>query len=472
MKLIGLRLGLVAALLPTSVAAGQERPAPSVELPEVELEAPDFLQPSVGGLTSVEAAERAVRTAPQVRRARAAQRSAGARVDEAISSFVPRFDFSASYNRINEVTFPPFEIPGLPPVDNPFPQVLDLWAVQGTLEIPVSDYFLVLLPAYDGAQGFLDAQVYEREVQEQAIAFRARQAYYQYARSLATVWVAEEAVTSLEASARDIEALVQAGVSARAELAQVRANLARAEVAVVQAEGGLRVSDRQLRQLLHADDDERFFLGEDLFAAPRESGVTHQDLLTEAMEARPEVLALRALLTARQAVVRSRVGSTLPRIALNGSVETSNPNPRVIPQVAEFFTTWVLGASVAWSPNDLAVGYHQVRQAELDVEQVEEDIREIRDLISVEAENAVATFEAASESIGGLQDGLVAAQVALDDRRALLAAGAGTSTEFVQAQLDQVNARLDLIDAYVNVRIAEAGIDRVRGRAYPVEGRP
>lgn len=467
----------LAALLAPAVAVAQDDateapPPPPEEVAEAAAESPpppatpEWLTPVSGGLTADRAAQLAVETAPSVRGARAAREAAQAQADQALSQFAPRFDFTGSYSRINEVDLPQFEIPGLPPTDNPFPQILDLFSVQGTVAVPVSDYFLTVWPSYEGADGFTRAAQHQIEADRQQVAFRAREAFFNHVRARGSAWVAQQTVESVEATQRDVENLLAAGVGSRADVAQVRAQLASARAAVVQARGQVRVSERLLRRLMHLEPGATIEIGEDLSEAEPEEPPEEEALVSQALDERAELLAIREVVSAREAVVRARVGGTLPRVALTGSATTASPNQRVVPQTTDIYTTWVVGASVTWSPNDLAVGIHQVRQAEAEVSQAREDLAELEDAVAIEAAQALAAYEAAREGVVAAREGYAAASLSLDDRRAMLRAGAATTTEVTQAQLALTQAQLRLLNAIVDLRVAGAQIDRVVGRSY------
>jgi outer membrane protein len=456
--------------------AAPEPTGPEIALPDVELEVPEFLRPAPGGMTADDAARIAVDTAPQARAARVDERLAGNRVDQALASFIPRVDFAGSYTRLSAITLPPlFDLEELDPAiaalfegfDTSFPVFLDLFAVTASVSIPVSDYFLVNLPAYDGALGFQESARAQREVQEELVAFRAREAYYNYIRARAGLWVGQEAVESLDATLQDVASLVRAGVSTRADYAQLRGATAQARAAVTRAEGGVRLAARNLRQLLHEEGDGSIAIGEDLFAVALLPPPDEGELVDAALDDRAEVRAIRGALRAREGLIRSRIGGTLPRIVVTGQLETSSPNQRFIPQTTDINTTWAIVAALSWSPNDLGMGVLGIQEAEAQRDRLEEDLAALEDGIRLEGSQAVSAYATARDSIAALREQLVAAQVALDDRRALLNAGRATSTELVQSQLDFTRAQLALINAYVDLHLARAQIARVRGRALP-----
>lgn len=469
-RVSGVLIAGILLVLYSPRARAQPPPASPEDAARTVLDEPDdtpaWMTPTPGGLTAARAARLAVETSPAVRGAEAGRSRARAQADLAASGFAPRVDITGSYTRINEVQLPPFEFAGMT-FDNPFPQILDLWAVRGELVLPVSSYFFSVWPSYEGAEGFAEAAERQVEARAQQVAFEARDSFYRYVGALGSRWVAEQTVESLVATLADVEARRTAGAGTRADVAQVQAQLASARAGLVQAEGLVRVTERVLRRRLHLPRDESIEVGEDLFADTEGDPPSEQALIEQAMDGRPEVLALRTVIEARQSLVRAAVGTTLPQLALIGRLETSSPNQRIIPQTTDFFTTWAVGAALTWSPNDLAMGIHRIREAEAQVTEAREDLAQLADAVAIEAARALAAYEAAAESIAAAREAVQAAELALADRRALLRAGVATSTEVIQAQLEHTRARLSLIRAYVDLHVARADIERVAGRAVP-----
>lgn len=423
-----------------------------------------------GGLTAAEVARRAVDTAPSVRSARASHRVALDAANEARASFVPNLTLTAGYTRLSEITLPPFEIPGLPPSDNPFPQVLDMFLFRATAAIPVSDYFLTILPAYEGTEGFADAASAQAELAEQQAAFRAREALYNYARAQSAVAITTLAVSTLEDTLVHIDALVGAGVLPRADGLQMRARVASARAGATQARGAARLTERVLRTMIHMPANEPLRLGEDLLAIPNAAFDSEQELVEEALARRPEARALRSLVRARQLLARAREGALYPRVLITAQADVANPNQRFFPQSEVFNATWAVGAALTWSPSSLPAQLHQLEQAHSQVSQARDDLSALEDGISIEATQALTQYASAQESIVSAREALMAAHGAFADRRRLLAAGVGTTTELAGAQLELTQAQLAFVDAHILLHLATASIERVAGRAGSTGG--
>src|SRR5690606_36946912 len=67
-----------------------------------------------------------------------------------------------------------------------FPVLLDAFSLTAGVAYPLSDAFLSILPAYEGAQENVRAAEHNVDAQREAVAFSAREAYYNFARARGT----------------------------------------------------------------------------------------------------------------------------------------------------------------------------------------------------------------------------------------------------------------------------------------------
>jgi len=181
-------------------------------------------------------------------------------------------------------------------------------------------------------------------------------------------------------------------------------------------------------------------------------------VLSEARQARPELHALRTLEQVRQHLLTARRGAELPKINANAGVLYARPNQRYVPPVDEWKTTWDVGVTVSWSPNDFALAYTQATDAQTDLRQVREDRRLLEQGIAIEAASAVTGHRTAAEDIQAKTQTLEGARRYEADQRALLLAGAATPNDVLLAQRDLLAASLDWVNAYIAGRIAQAAL--------------
>tara|TARA_R110002096_G_scaffold434832_5_gene658285 strand:+ start:94284 stop:95552 length:1269 start_codon:yes stop_codon:yes gene_type:complete len=420
-----------------------------------------------GGLTAELAAAKAVKVAPSIDREHAGALHADSIARHNKGAFYPRVDLTGRYTRLGSVDTPPLAFGGMT-IASPFPQVLNHYSVGVGATMPVSDLFLTILPTYRGAQAFADAARYQEDVEREAVALRAREGFYRHAQARGGAQVAQDAVKLLESYVVDLQSLVTAGAASKPDLADAKAQLAQARVGLARVRAGVEVTGAVLRRLLAMPDGSELALGEGLadggaFQPP----ATYSELLATATNQRPEVKALRSVVRAREKLVKAKRGGRLPHLAINGNVNYANPNTRVIPLEAEFSASWDVSLIVSWSPNDFSTSKHETDRAQLDLIKASSDLRALEDGLAIAATTAFTEHATALQEITAAGEGLVAAEEGFRARRDLLAAGAASSTEVLNAETRLRRAQLELINAHANFRIARSRLMHVVGRAAP-----
>jgi outer membrane protein TolC len=456
------------------------------------------LRGSDGGLTADEVARRAVETSPGLERARQATLAAEAGAARALYAFIPRLDLSARYTRLSPVTFPPISFgQSLTPaqiraaqalIDGVmdtnarllfqaqldaqvaasqasfrFPVILDQYAFKGTLTVPVSDLFLTIAPAYRASRRFADAAAAQAESQRQSVALQARETYYGYARARAGFAVAALGLRQVQAHREDVAAFVAAQTAPAVELQRMEAQLAAMRVALARAAGGVAIAQVALRQLMHDRAEGDLPLGEDLSTEPPLIPGTLERLVARALDARPELTALRHVIEGRQEVVAARRAQILPRVAIAANAEVANPNQRIFPQESVFRGTWDVSAVLSWSPNDALTASRDGDAAAAELAQARADLLALEDGLRVEVAQAFEQYRAAREALEAARTGEAAAAESARIRAERFRAGASVTSDLVDAEAELSRARLDLINAAIDLRIAHARLRRAIG---------
>jgi len=452
---------------------------------------------SPGGLTADQAVSQAVASAPSVERAQAGVRLARAGAAQAWVGVFPRLDVSFRYTRLfnvetqslSDLTLTEQQIQALEDaveeVEDPasqqlhrvslgaviglatagsFPIFENQYVFNGQLAWPVSAVLLEVLPAYRAAEQNEEASRYTLAAERQTVALQAREAYFNYARAVGAQIVAEASLAQTEAQRDDIRVLVEAGSVPPVELERANALVASSEVGLAQARGGVRVAAVGLRVLLH-DPELRELevgtgIGEDLTAPPPVINESQTVLVDRALSRRSEVQALIAALAASDLQVQSAEGAKLPVLSLNANLDYANPNQLIIPQQDEFRATWSLSAVVSWSPNDFADADARAGTASAQLAQARADLRSLEDGVRLEVAQAYENYVTAQESYEAALLGIRAAEETYRVRREQLAAGTVVQTDLIQTEAELTSARLDLLNAAVDARIARAQLLR------------
>jgi len=427
-------------------------PPPPVPPPSVT----DALDFSSSGLTADSAAARAAQVAPAVAGAEAQARGARADTDDATSHWIPRVDLSGRYTRLSSTPtpvipmFPPEALAGFVPAPNNY-------TFQATVAVPITDYFLRIMPAIEARRAGVEAADARVEAQQASTALQARTTYWNLVRARAAVLITEDAVRQLEGHIRQLEALFSAGEVTRADVLGARAQLAGAQAQVAAAQGGVRVTEAVLRRLLDLPPGTVIQLGQDassVVGAPPNP----DQLAQQALASRPELAALRAAIRATGAGARASGAGRYPSLAVVGNAQYANPAPRVTPQDRSFALAWDLSVVLSWSPNDFLSARAQNRSAQANVEELETQLAQVEDGIAIEAAQAASDLQVAQAMLESTVEGQAAAEETFRVRSAMLEAGAATPTEVLDAEIAQRRAELAALDAHIAAHVAEAKV--------------
>ncbi|MFT3927271.1 MAG: TolC family protein [Myxococcales bacterium] len=442
------------------------------------------LEPTPGGLTADEVVQLTLANSPQLEKSQLEANKASANQARAKLAFAPRLDLLGSYTRLSNVRLKNFgydpsitdpkDIRSHKMVDgnNPgiFGPFLDQYMAKATLTLPITDWFLTIIPTYKAASKQAEVAEFQRQAQALSVAYEARTAFYDYVHARGGEAVARESVRVLAASVEDLESLVRAGASTPSALARAKAAHANAQALEVQMHGLVEMSLERLSQFTGKTIDPARGIGEPLVDFEISAAPTFQQLLSQAREGRPELKALRAVESARQHLARAKRGAVMPKIAGIGNGYYASPNPRYVPPTKTPHGTWDVGVALTWSPNDATYNYLQAQDAETDLRLVAEDLRAFEQGIAIEASGAVTGHATAAANITAKTEALNAARAYHADQRALMLAGAATPNDVLLAERDLTQAALEWVDAFVNARRAEANILKAQGKTGATNG--
>jgi outer membrane protein TolC len=474
----GLSLATALALLGTSLASRADEPPMENPVTQGLFAVP-------GGLTAGEVGKRTSETSLDVLSKREEIRAVAANVDLAFAAFFPRISGVARYTRLSEVAIPSLgsivvigdTVPSgqIVPVDPSktqllatglsFPVPLDQGLFQGSISIPISDYFL------RGLQGVAAAKASKRAAQEVERAARLKALtdgellYYAWVRAVATQAVAEQAVAQASAHQIDLRHLFDAGVASHADVLRVDSQVAAAELLATRSRGLVQILDDQLRISMHDRSGRRYQIGEDVLADLPPFAVTSpDDLFAEASTRRLELRALDETTLSLREQSKVTRASYYPRLDAFGDVVAANPNQRIFPLAPEWHTTWDVGVQLSWSPNDVLAAHATAKVTDARAAQVAAQKQQLLDGMRVEVFQAWTGLREAEVALRTAQAGLRAAEESYRARRELFRLGKATSVELTDAEGDLTRSRIEAVNARVDDRVARIKMTHALGR--------
>ena len=490
-------------------AAEAARPAPAAETSETaELEPAELSDDAAalqarlhaqlgrpGGLTSQEAARRAADTSLQAAARDSDVDAAEADVDKALVEAFPRLTLIARYTRLSAIEEPSLGFGGggrsLLMTDDPdgqvgvvdpttdtlfripasalsfsFPQILNQYYLQAGVNIPLSDYLLRTRQAVAAARHSKQSAKLQARAARQASAAQARAVYYNWVRARLQLVVVEQTLAQVREQHRIAKLLFEGGRGSRADMLRAESLVANAELGIGRARKAVVLTEDQLRTVMHDEASRNYEIGEDVTA--RASRLDHEEdlqrLLTEARRNRLELRAMdewgKSLRQARRVV---KAGN-LPRLEGFANAYYANPHPRYIPAQEQWNASWDAGLQLTWSPNDYGTSNATASNLDAQMAKVRAERRALEDTIRADVIAAHQGMQEARLAMKTAETGLVAAEEGYRVRRKLFQYGRASTVEVVDAETTLLAARLDRVNAQVDLLIAKALLDHAVGR--------
>jgi outer membrane protein TolC len=414
-----------------------------------------------------------------------AMRAAAARVDSAIVAWVPRVSGLARYTRLSPITPPVLGqagvnsvsvlggTPGQPLPANAtlvatppfsFPVILDNYLIQGSLTVPLSDYFLRISHSYAAASHNEEAARLDKIASEAKSMSDGKIAFYNWIKAVGQREVLQQALVATQEHVKDAEALFKAGQASKADLLSAQSQVAAGQLTVMQADEFVRTAEEQLRIITRAADNETIVLGEDVTVALPPAATDLAALRQEALTNRPELRALGATERSLEQVASVARASSWPQISGFGDVIYANPNSRIFPSQSVWRATWDVGLQLTWSPNDAVSGVAAGAEADANAAKLRAQRAQLRDGVALEVAQAVFALKTADLSVETSNLGLASAEEAYRVRREAYKVGRATSVELTDAEASLFRARLTAVNARIDQRIARIRLEHTTGR--------
>lgn len=436
------------------------------------------------GLTSRQAAKRASETGAAAASSRARAEARAADVSRAEQGWYPRVTLSARYTRLSPLDAPTFgpdnaSLVATPSGQGPvpagtqlvgvggfeFPVLLNQYMLQGNLTIPLSDYLLRTAQVVEAAQGGQRAAQLQTQVTERNLQLQGVLAYYSWARARMQQVAAELSLEQFQEHARVARAAVDAGRMLEADALRAEAELSAAELRRDQAVSAVAVSSARLRSLTHETARAEYQVGEDLLSDQETATLAPEaQLLREAQSNRVELQALQESERVLGHQAEAAKAKRWPRLDAFGNAYYANPHPRLVPPQEEWTASWDVGVQLTWVPNELGTTAAEVQSVEAERRALQQDATELRDRIELEVIEASHLQQDSARRVTVGWKTVRAAEAALSARRALFDNGRTTLAELLTAQTQLLAAELDVVNAIIDARVAQARLHHALGR--------
>lgn len=410
-----------------------------------------------------EAVSRAIEHGPRVAEARARESAAEATAVSREAATRPTFTAQAGYMRMNHV--PEFGVgPGDPFIL--FPDIPSRYRVRGELAVPI--YTSRRLEGFaDAARADGRAAAADGKAIEADLRLDVTRAYWDLVVARQAEQVLVQAVARASAQVSDIRARVDAGVLPPNDLLSAQAQRARENVRLIQARRAGAVAEMELARLIGEAPGTRIAttsaVDSPSAVVAELAGQAPEALLARALETRPERAGLLERQAALLASAEAALASLRPQIGGLLAIEPARPNSRFFPLTEEWKAGWDASVNLSWLVFDSGRAKANRAAGIAQADAIAHRVRDFDSLVAVDVRRRLLDIEAGRAALAASEEGVAAATEARRVVTERFQAGVATSTDVLDAELDQIEAELERLRLQAGQRLAEAALIRSIG---------
>lgn len=397
-------------------------------------------------LTLVQLTDLALRRNPKTSLAWAAIRSSEAGVELARAGYWPAIDAALSAQRNRALNFS-----GLPS------STLTRYGASVSLSYLLWD-FGTRSGQLDQAKFELAAAHLSQDQTVQDVILQVERAYYQVLGLQAVVEANGQSLKDAEtnlAAARDRKA---SGVATLGDVYKAEAAYAGAQLALQQAEGQLAGARGQLAAAIGDSPDTPFTVASwEQEPTPMLPSRAVGDLIADARDARPDLLAAKARERSAAANINATRGRGLPN--LNFSANAGHTKVVDVGDSSQYSVLLNLNVPLFAGFGDRAA----VRQAEAQLDTARANTDDLRSQVELQVWQAYQDLRTAGVTLDSSAAQLKSAQLAADVSTARYKSGLDTILDVLSAQTTLANARVQQVQARLNWAAARAALGHAVG---------
>jgi len=415
-------------------------------------------------LSLADAITRGFANSHRLAEARAREDGAKAAATSADLADRPTFNANAGYSRTNHVlNF------GFPRPDGAivivFPDIPDNFTSRLSFQWPI--YTSGRSDALERA-ALAEAQAAGADIETARADLRLEivRAYWAAVTAREAERVLEESTARAEAQVLDAKNRFDVGLIPPNEVSTLEAQRSRERAQLIEATNIREGAAIDLRRLIGVAQETVLELTDSLDAtgqAPAAAGQV-SDVVKQALETRSERKALSFRLGGAEERQKAALTTRKPTVGLAGGFDYAKPNRRIFPITNLWEESWDVGVSVNWNFFDFGRAKSQAAEAAAIVTATRERIAEFDEVVSADVRQRLLDIESSQAMVRAAND---AVRSAAEARRVVtdrFGAGVATSTDVLIAQVQLLESELVRTRALAGVRLAEARLERARGR--------
>lgn len=256
----------------------------------------------------------------------------------------------------------------------------------------------------------------------------------------------------------NVEKMFKEGIATKAELLNVKVRLNEAHMAHLRAKDGTRVARMQLCHICGLPLDHNLLPADEILGINQEQYLVTQGTIDN----RPELQSL--ILASRIAQQQTNItrADYLPQLMLIGGYTINNPS------ITDGFRrrfdgTWNIGLMLKIPLWNWGEGYNKIKASKARANIATYNLDDTREKMKLQIQQCINSINEAQERLSLATSNIVMAEENLRNITLSFNEGVATSEEVMQAQTALIKASSELIDAEIEIRVAQTEFKRATG---------
>ena len=379
-----------------------------------------------------------------------------ARSSETSANLYPTLKFQGGYQKLSDVpaiVTPIISIPNIP----------NVYAAKASFQQPIFTGWK-LQSAADNAEYSSNAALSEYANDKAELVYNIKSAYWNVYRAKEIKRLADDNVDQISHHLADIENHLRQGMATTNEVLKVKVQLSNSKVLQSEAANNVQIAMIAFNSTVGIPLDTDIGIASSLTPTSKEF-TDLQQLLTMALTRRPDIQAMEWRVRASKSGVTAAHGGWLPQVFLTSNYYSSRPNQRIFPPKDEFKDTWDVGINLQFDIWNNLTTVYQSQEAESQYEQTKDGAAMLKDGVTLEVTQNYLNFKQAKQKIQLAQLGVEQSNENLRVTEEKFKAGLTTNSELLDAEVAQLQAKLQLVQARVDHELAQARLEKSIGEA-------
>lgn len=296
----------------------------------------------------------------------------------------------------------------------------------------------------------------------QDVIFGVDQAYWMVISLKEKKKLAESFVTLVDTLRYSVNAMLEEGVATRSDLLMVDVKLNEAKIALTKVENGLTLSRMNLAQICGLPVQSNMRLADEDYKpySPAAPEISYN--LTDVFARRQDLEVLRQGITVLSHREKLAMGAMLPKVAVVGAYEFSNPNLNDGFK-KRFGGGFSVGATVSIPLWHWGANYNHYRATKSATNAQRLLLEDMEEKVSLQVEQAKFSFQEAFKTYDMTVANMKSAQTNLENAQFGFKEGVLTTDDVIAAQTAWLQAQSEKIDAEIGIHLCEVYLAKVLG---------